>query len=113
MGGGNARLNFDDELEKKGHSVTVYDVGDSFGNGYFDIICSYFVFEHLVDLDSVVQEFKAHLASFGKVIIEVPDAALYDVDHKGLQCEHQQHFQRASLKNPDGTTRVPRDFCIS
>ena len=96
--GGNSRLNFHIELEKRGYIVSVRDVGESAEVNDFDIITSYFVFEHLVDLDMTILELEALLTSEGKIIIEVPDATLYDADYSGLHYEHQQHFQKASLK---------------
>lgn len=96
--GGSSRLNFHSELEKRGYSVSIKDIGDGYNEITYNVICSYFVFEHLIDLDAVVSEFKARLAAGGKIIIEVPDASLYDIDYSGLLFEHQHHFQNSSLK---------------
>ena len=96
--GGNSKLSFHKALEELGFEVEIMEIGYNIPNKKFDIITAYFVLEHLVDLDSIIKMFSNLLSESGSLIIEVPDANLYNVNYNGLQFEHQHHFQPHSLR---------------
>lgn len=95
--GGNSWLSFHDNLVRSGWTVEIQDVAREASRNVFDVIACYFVFEHLVNLDSTVRHLASILAAGGNLIVEVPDSLLYDETYAGLLHEHQQHFQLSSL----------------
>ena len=98
--GSNARRGFHETLDEQGFKVTTYDLSTDteVPKGKFDIITSYFVLEHIVDLDKVFVEFALASNIGTKLIIEVPSVEIYHKDYSGLLYEHQQHFQETSLE---------------
>lgn len=97
--GGNLKRNFYKELVEHGFEVDVIDISTSMQTkSSYDIITSYFLLEHIVDLDETFLAFKS-LAQLGSVLIlEVPGSEIYDRDCSGLLYEHQQHFNVCSLE---------------
>jgi len=114
--GANERRSFHEELGARGFNVETCDVGDPLPKKKFDLIASYFVFEHIVELDETIDLLAKHLKPDGKMIVEVPDASLYEKSLGGLIGEHQQHFQKSSLtwlfrRHGFSLKRSSRDEC--
>ena len=95
--GGNTKQSFHQKLEELSCEVEIADSSNDKIKAPFDLITSYFVFEHLVDLDNTLALFRDIIKKNGIIIIEVPDTNLYKNDYSGLMYEHQQHFQLSSL----------------
>jgi hypothetical protein len=97
--GANLKRSFHSELEKQGFNVDAIDIATNLDKkSSYDIITSYFLLEHVVDLSDIFLDIKG-LARLGTILIlEVPTSEIYDRDYSGLLYEHQQHFSIHSLE---------------
>lgn len=95
--GGNTWSNFHTLLKELNCEVSFSDVGTETDENKFEIITSYFVFEHLLtpleDLKNLIEK----LTDDGIIIIEVPDLDIYANDTSGIIDEHLQHYNKSSL----------------
>ncbi|MGD7037312.1 class I SAM-dependent methyltransferase [Methylotuvimicrobium buryatense] len=67
-----------------------------------DIICYFHVFEHILNVELVMEEAARVLESTGRLMVEVPDAALYSLARVGTNFwpgmkEHVNHFTLKAL----------------
>jgi hypothetical protein len=101
--GANAYLSFHSELKKRGWKLSLFDISEKLSSKNvnnkkrFQLITSYFMFEHLVNPEVQFKDFYHKTTSDGFIIIEVPDSRLYHKFQDGLIPDHQQHFQPTSL----------------
>lgn len=104
--GGNTQGRFREALENIFDGYYSFDVNSNCENTssaiefipVVDVLVSYYVFEHLVDLNELLQEYRKHLSNGGIFIIEVPDATMYYRDTTCLAvAEHVNHFTPQSL----------------
>lgn len=64
----------------------------------FDVICSFFVLEHILDPKSFLLKCRDLLARSGWLYLEIPDVGLYPSQHSDMVWhEHTYHFTRASI----------------
>lgn len=65
----------------------------------FDVICSFFVLEHILDPAAFLKKCQELLAPGGLLYLEIPDVGLYPVQHSDMVWhEHTYHFTQASIK---------------
>ncbi len=78
-------------------SPTVRRVGE-IERGLADVVCAYFVLEHVGKPVEFLGECASMLASTGRLVVEVPDIRHYGVDPVALRLhEHVNHFSPATL----------------
>ncbi|MPZ11544.1 MAG: methyltransferase domain-containing protein [Kiloniellaceae bacterium] len=98
IGGG--RSSFADKLTTLGHEVfqedpsTISEAGGS--DSGFDLICSYYVGEHVLDVNGWIDFQKKLLRPQGRVLIEVPNFARHLME--SMNNEHINHFQMKHLR---------------
>ena len=98
IGGG--RSSFADKLTTLGHEVfqedpsTISEAGGS--DSGFDLICSYYVGEHVLDVNGWIDFQKKLLRPQGRVLIEVPNFACHLME--SMNNEHINHFQMKHLR---------------
>jgi len=109
IGGGYSK--FSDILTGMGHFVFREDpslISDPLiTNHGFDLICSYYVGEHVLDVNEWIVYQKDLLAPNGLLLIEVPNFAAYPLE--SMNNEHINHFQMIHLHyllNKHGITVV-------
>ncbi len=104
--GGNLQGRFRRELETMCSGYYSFDINESARNtiaeidriSVVDVLVSYYVLEHIVDLNEFIDQWKTHLKEGGYFIIEVPDANKYYYDTAALSLtEHVNHFTPESL----------------
>lgn len=101
LGGGESKLS--SELLKLGYSYDSFEPSqDKEGlrlinntSKNYDIICSYFVAEHVLDLHSWMKDQRLKLKIDGYIILEVPDFKNFPLE--SLNNEHINHFTKESL----------------
>ena len=76
---------------------------DGFEKGSFDLITSFYVFEHLPDLDKYVEALSFLLKPRGHLVIGVPNAASWNAKLSGSHwnnylLEHLWYFDRKTLQ---------------
>ena len=73
---------------------------DQLGDRSADVICAYYVFEHIVDLISLLASCSRILKDQGRLIIEVPDISYYPHISDALAFhEHVNHFSVRTLNS--------------
>jgi len=98
IGGG--RSSFAEKLTSLGHEVfqedpsTISEAGGS--DSGFDLICSFYVGEHVLDVNGWVAFQKSLLRPQGRIFIEVPNFARHLME--SMNNEHINHFQRKHLR---------------
>ncbi|GAB4376382.1 MAG: hypothetical protein Kow00114_40050 [Kiloniellaceae bacterium] len=98
IGGG--RSSFAEKLTSLGHEVFQEDPStisqaDGSDSG-FDLICSYYVGEHVLDVNAWVAFQKSLLRPKGRLLIEVPNFARHLME--SMNNEHINHFQMPHLR---------------
>ncbi|MBD0370358.1 MAG: methyltransferase domain-containing protein [Pyrinomonadaceae bacterium] len=65
----------------------------------FDVICSFFVLEHILDPAAFLRKCEELLAPDGLLYLEIPDVGLYPSQHSDMVWhEHTYHFTQAAIK---------------
>lgn len=104
--GGNQQGLFRSMIEEYGKEYISYDINKNANNTIInvnemktvDVIASYYVLEHVVDLEGFIEQWNSFLKDDGCFIIEVPDASFYYSDTSSLSLtEHVNHFTPITL----------------
>ncbi len=87
---------------KTGHFLELFGT-EGFEKGSFDLITSFYVFEHLPDLDKYVEALSFLLKPRGHLVIGVPNAASWNARLSGghwnnYLLEHLWYFDRKTLR---------------
>jgi SAM-dependent methyltransferase len=65
----------------------------------FDVICSFFVLEHILDAVGFLRKCRDLLVPGGCLYLEIPDVGLYPTQHSDMVWhEHTYHFTQAAIK---------------
>lgn len=65
----------------------------------FDVICSFFVLEHILDAAAFLRKCRELLCADGLLYLEVPDVGLYPAQHSDMIWhEHTYHFTQAAIR---------------
>lgn len=99
IGGGYS--GFCEKLEVLGYSVlnkdpSRHDVSAQVDEAGYDLVCSYYVGEHVLDINQWMSWMLDKLALGGKLLIEVPNFSKYP--HESFNNEHINHFKLNDLK---------------
>lgn len=103
--GGNTQGGFKKSLESMCSKYYSFDINESACNSsseeeipIVDLICCYYVLEHIVNLNEFIEIWGQHLAINGYFVIEVPDLNKYYYDVNALSLtEHVNHFTPEAL----------------
>lgn len=104
--GGNEQGEFTTQLRAMALKYISFDVNENCGNDIksldqatkVNIVVSYYAFEHIVEINEIVEKCSSLILENGYLIVEVPDANLYFKDPASLELhEHVNHFTPQSL----------------
>ncbi|MCR5591981.1 MAG: class I SAM-dependent methyltransferase [Lachnospiraceae bacterium] len=103
--GGNAQGEFKEALMSRCRKYYSFDVNQTANNNsdeedipVVDVLCCYFVMEHIVNINEFIDKWSEHLKDDGIFVVEVPDLNVYYRETNPLcLTEHVNHFTPESL----------------